>query len=74
MMLGDMRVERVRTERLAAAEQVEPIRGYDQMQIADFGADGAIAIGDFELRGRPYLEADAAAVTTACMRNHDLNR
>jgi hypothetical protein len=40
------------------------------MQIAEFAADGAVAVRDLELCRCDDLEADAPTVTTAGMRRH----
>jgi hypothetical protein len=69
-MLGDVRVERISRERLTAADQLEPIGRYDQMQIPVFVANGAIAVRDLELRRCDYFEADATAVTAAGVCAH----
>src|SRR5450631_3098307 len=69
-MLGNLRVERIGRERFTTADQLEPVGRHDQMQISIFAADRAIAVRDFECRGRNYFEADAAAMTAAHVCTH----
>lgn len=69
-MLGDPRVERICSERVPTADQIEAIRGYDQVQIADHTAYGTVTVGHFEFCGREHFESNAAAVTTAGVSDH----
>src|SRR5580698_3192754 len=72
-MLRDMRVEGIRGERFAAADQFESIGGYDQMQISVFAANRTIAVRHFQLRRRDHLEADSTAMTAAGVCGHVLS-
>ena len=69
-MLGDVRVERIGRKRFAAADQLEAIGGYDQMQIPEFVAHGAVAVDDFELRRCDHFESDAPAMTATGVGTH----
>ncbi len=42
---------------------------HDQMQVAGLAADRAVAVGDMQDLGGPHLEADAAAMAAATMRD-----
>jgi len=69
-MLRNSRVERIGRERVAAGQQFEPLGGYDEMQISELAAYGAIAFGNGDPGRSDDFEADAAAMTTACMGAH----
>src|ERR1041385_4445217 len=63
-------VERVRGERILAPKQAEPRLRHDQMQVAGFGADRAVALGDLQSGWGLDFETDPTAVTTALMDRH----
>jgi len=69
-MLRNLRVERIRRERVAAGQQFEALGRHDQMQISGHAAHGAIAFGDGNSGGRDDFEADAAAMAAACVGAH----
>ena len=69
-MLRDLGVERIRRERIAAAQQLESLGRHDQVQKPDFAANGTVAFGNIEMRRRHDFEADAAAVATAGVGEH----
>ena len=69
-MLGDVRVERIRRERLATADELESIGRHDQVEITGFVADGAIAVRNLELRRRNHFESHATAMTASGVCAH----
>ncbi len=68
-MLGGVGVEAVRGQGVVAPKEPETLGGHDEMQKTRRGADGAVALGNLEPRGGIHLEADAAAVTAAAVRD-----
>src|SRR5437667_3942181 len=62
-------VERVGREGFLTLEQSKARLGHDEMQKSRLGADGAIAVGDFEPSRREHLESHPAAMTTAFVQD-----
>ena len=69
-MLGDMGVERVRRQRIAAADELETIGRHDQMQEPVLAADGSIAVGDLDFSRGRHFKAYATAMTAAGVCAH----
>ena len=69
-MLGDVGVERVRRQQIAAADELETIGRHDQMQEAVLTADGAVAVRDLDIGRRRDLEAHATAMTASGVYTH----
>ena len=73
-VLGDVGIERVGRQRIAAADQLEAVRRHDEVQIPELAADGAIAVRDLEVGRRDDLETNAAAMTTTGVGRHSRDR
>ncbi len=69
-MLGDARIECVECEMVLALYQAKAAGRYNDMDIAGFGADGTIAVFDFNGPGQRDLEPDSAAMTPSFMYRH----
>jgi hypothetical protein len=65
-----MGIERIGLQILFAREQAKLILRYDQMQIAGFRANGAIALGNIQVFRRFNLELDRAAVAPTSVGCH----
>ena len=64
-MPGDARIERVGGKFRLTPKQLESSARYDQMQVARFGANGAVALRALDLLRRFNLEGDGSAVALA---------
>ena len=69
-MLGDMGIEGVRRQRIAAADELETIGRHDQMQEPVLAADGAIAVRDLDISRGRHFEAYSTAMTAAGVCTH----
>src|SRR5215469_982978 len=63
-------IESVRGKYIAAGKQLETIRGHDEVQVARFAANRAIALGELQPCRCEHFESDSPAVTASSMRNH----
>src|SRR5262245_31338878 len=64
-------VECVGRQCFAAGQQLEAIRGYDQVQVAGLAADGAVAFRDLQVFWRYDFELHSAAVAPARVLDHE---
>ncbi|HEY5806413.1 MAG TPA: hypothetical protein VIT67_00505 [Povalibacter sp.] len=71
-VFGSVRVEAIRAQGFLTAQEPEAIARHNEMQIACFTADGAIAFGYFNAGRRDDFESHGSAVTSARVSNHVL--
>src|SRR6185503_7579843 len=69
-MPGRVRVEGVCSQEFAPAQQPEPVRRHDEMQVTGLAAHRTVAVRYAQLPRGDDFEANPPAVTTAAVRDH----